>query len=111
MNEQFNERKIEISIFQRKCSGRKYVQFINQYINYYPYIVPLFYLLHHLLETFNLHKPTKNGLKTYTIFLIILTVLQNYSEPLSISELFINIVYYYNYCYEYSYEKVGECGE
>lgn len=30
---------------------------------------------------------------------------------MSISELLINLIYYYNNCYEYSLDKINGCGE
>lgn len=34
-------------------------------------IKPVFFALHKLLQTFNLNNPSKNGLKTYAVFLMV----------------------------------------
>jgi DNA polymerase sigma len=78
MNDEFGGRRIDIGVFQRKCSGRKYVQFINGFLASLPVIRPLFFVLFSVLKKFELHRPTDCGLKTYTIFLMILTSLQAY---------------------------------
>lgn len=65
-------RKIDITIFQKKNNGQKYVSFILDRLAYYPFIKPVFFALQKLLRSFNLNNPSKNGVKTYAIFLMIL---------------------------------------
>lgn len=67
-----HNRKIDITIFQKRNNGQKYVQFIYNKLNERWQIKPVFFTLHRLLRSFNLQNPAKNGLKTYAIFLIIL---------------------------------------
>ena len=94
LESRFNNRKIDITIFQKKNNGQKYVEFILSKLAQYEHIKPVFFCLQRLLFSFNLHNPAKNGLKTYTIFLMILLMAENMRLG-SPAELFINTVYYY----------------
>lgn len=76
-------RKIDITIFQKKNNGQKYVRFIQDRLLYYPLIKPVFYAIQRLLRAFNLNHPSKNGVKTYTIFLMILFCAENFKPMTS----------------------------
>lgn len=92
--------KIDITIFQKKNNGQKYVRYICDRLNQNYLIKPVFFTFHRLLKSFHLGNPTKNGLKTYTIFLMLLISLENLKSNTA-GELFINTIYYYTYCFAY----------
>ena len=50
----------------------KYVKYIMQGLSNYPIIKTVFYTMHRILESFQLHNPAKGGLKTYALYLMIL---------------------------------------
>lgn len=72
MDDDHHCRKIDITIFQKNNVADKYVKYIEQCIYTYPQISPIFCTFHQLLKSFDLHLPSKTGLKTYAIFLMIL---------------------------------------
>lgn len=94
MDSNHNNRKIDITIFQKKNNGQKYVKFILSKLYEHQLIKPVFFSLRELLRSFNLHNPAKNGLKTYTIFIMILILAENMKFS-SVGELFMNTIYYY----------------
>lgn len=75
-------RKIDITIFQKKNNGQKYVRYIQEQLTYYPLVRPVFFALQKLLRSFNLNNPSKNGVKTYAIFLMILICAERF-KPLT----------------------------
>lgn len=94
LNQQKNNRKIDIVAFQKHNNSRKYVNFMLRAIDVYPYIQTFFYLIHKLLKSFQLHTPALNGLKTYSIFLVIYQFVEHYHAS-SIIDLFFSFVNYY----------------
>ena len=89
--QRLHSRKIDITIFQKKNNARKYVQFIQKTLSFNPFIKPIFFTVHKLLENYNIHRPTKLGLKTYTIFLMILLVA--YQKPAdNLGQFFFNFI-------------------
>lgn len=72
LDQRLGYRKIDITIFQKKNNGQKYVRYIHDRLMYNPYIKPVFFAMQKLLRSFNLNNPAKNGIKTYAIFLMIL---------------------------------------
>lgn len=72
LEQRLGHRKIDITIFQKKNNGQKYVRYIRDRMAYNPLIKPVYFGLHKLLRSYGLNNPSKNGLKTYAIFLMIL---------------------------------------
>ena len=62
----------------------------------YPQITPIFFFFHKLLENFDLHRPTKKGIKNYTLFLMILDIVQYNPNVLTLSQLFCSFVNCYH---------------
>jgi hypothetical protein len=100
LDHKLNNRKIDITIFQKKNNGQKYVKYITEQLRYLPLIKPVFFTFQKLLYHFKLENPAKNGLKTYAIFLMILLSASrvHYSNA---AELFINTIYFYAHCFTY----------
>lgn len=91
---------MDITIFQKRNNGLKYVNYIVEGISRYPAIKPVYYTMHRILESFNLHNPAKGGLKTYALYLMILNVVK-YFEASDLGQMLINVIYYYAYCFDY----------
>lgn len=100
LNEKLHFRKIDITIFQKKNNGQKYVRYIQDRMAHNSFIKPVFFALHKLLRCFNLNNPAKNGLKTYAIFLMILISAERF-KSLNAGHLFINTIYFYAHCFVY----------
>ena len=100
LSQRLHNRKIDITIFQQKNNAGKYVQFIQKTLSLNPFIKPIFFTVHKLLENYNIHRPTKLGLKTYTIFLMILLVVEQY-PAYEIGQFFLNFINYYTNYYAY----------
>lgn len=100
MQAKYHSRKIDITIFQKKNNGQKYVRFIRDKLNENTLIKPVFFALHRLLKSFGLSNPAKNGIKTYAIFLMLLISFEALKTE-SIGQFFINTIYYYSYCFPY----------
>ena len=71
LNNQLHNLKLDLTIFQKRNNGQKYVDFIKNAIKKFSVIRPLFFSVHKILQSFGLHNPAKNGLKTYALFLMI----------------------------------------
>lgn len=61
-------------------------------------VKPLFFAFRKICETFNLHDHIFGGLKTYTLFLMIYSMVKNYPNK-TIGELFNGIVLYYGFLF------------
>ena len=103
LNSNSQSRKIDIGIYQKKNSIFKYVHFVSDVLSKNPFILPVFFLLYRLLDSFHLIPSIKSGLKTYGIFLMVYLVTQIH-PPTSIAELFLNVVEYYRT--DFPYDKV-----
>lgn len=106
LDRSFNCRKIDITIFQKKNNGQKYVRYVTQQLAYNQFIRPVFFALHKLLQHFNLENPAKNGVKTYAIFLMILLSASR-THYTNAAELFINTIYFYAHYFTYDEQKDG----
>jgi DNA polymerase sigma len=67
----FGCRKVDIMIFHKKNSAKVYVNYITEALFAYKQIRPLFFTLKRICEEFGLHDPFNGGLKSYSIFLMI----------------------------------------
>jgi DNA polymerase sigma len=74
----FASRKIDISVFHKKNSCKMYSNYINETLMNYPQIKPIFFVIKKISETFNLHNSLINGLKTYSLFLMIYYVIKTH---------------------------------
>ncbi len=97
MNKHYKERRIDISIFHKKNKSQQCSQFINQQLYYHPVIKPIFVMLKHILREYDLHLYEQGGLKTYTLFLMILRIVEMNPEIRSIGNLLYTLCYYYGY--------------
>jgi DNA polymerase sigma len=104
LSDQYHNLKIEVAIFHIKNNGLKYVQYINEAIQFYPQIKPIFFFMRALLQKFKLHDRNKRGLKTYSLFLMIYSLMHIFSNS-TLGELLLNITRYYGFAFEYSYES------
>ena len=67
---------LNIAIFHRNHFNKQYVTYVVDSLANYPEIKPLFYCLFHLLKTFGLEDPLNGGLKNYSLFLLIGSVVK-----------------------------------
>lgn len=100
-----NCRKLDITIFQKKNNGEKYVQFVKEGLTMYPTIRPIFFTFHRILQSFSLHNPARGGVKTYAIYLMVMWMVSQNSVE-NIGQILVNLFYYYTYYYNYD-EKVN----
>jgi DNA polymerase sigma len=68
---------VDIAIFYRNNQNRTYVTYILESLSAYPQIKPLFLVFKKLCETFGLHDHLNGGLKTYTLFLMVFSIVKN----------------------------------
>jgi hypothetical protein len=94
---------VDIAIFYRNNQNRTYVTYILEPLSAYPQIKPLFLAFKKLCETFGLHDHLNGGLKTYTLFLMVFSIVKNLTT-LNMGELFSQIALYYGFYYEYEFE-------
>lgn len=106
LEQKLNYRKIDITIFQKKNNGQKYVRFIAERLYYNPFLKPVFFAVHKLLRSYDLANPAKNGLKTYAIFLMVLLSAER-CKAMSSGELFINTIYFYAHYFLYEEQLDG----
>lgn len=72
------KRKLDIVVFQHNNNGQKYVNFVSKELAINPFIKPVFYVMKRLLKNWKLNNPSKGGIKTYALFLMIRFALQRY---------------------------------
>lgn len=94
---------VDITIFHRNNQNRVYVCYILQNINAFPQVKPLFFLLRKIAETFGIHDQSLGGIKTYTLFLMIFSIVKNLST-LKVSQLLSHVTLYYGFYYEYEFD-------
>jgi DNA polymerase sigma len=102
LNNKYSNLIVDIAIFYRNNQNRAYVTYILESINAYPQIKPLFFIFKKISETFDLHDHIVGGLKTYTLFLMIYSIIKNLSSQ-SLGELFNQISLYYGFYYAYEF--------
>lgn len=64
-------RKLDISVFHKNTTSCKYVCFITEQLQKYPYIRPIFFFLQKLLVHFRMDSMQKGGIQNYLLFLMI----------------------------------------
>lgn len=94
---------MDISIFHRNNLNRRYVTYINESLQQRPEIRPLFFAYKKLLETFHLHDHMSGGIKTYTLFLMINSVVRSLPTN-DVGTLFIHLALYYGFYFEYDFD-------
>ena len=109
LSSKYNRRKIDIAAFQYRNNGEKYVTFIKSQLLLNPFIRPLFFVFRKILKNFKLSNPTKGGIKTYALFLM-LWIAISYFPANSVGQAFINVILYFNYNFQYE-EGKDEKGE
>lgn len=100
LNEKYKNLVVDIAVFYRNNQNRTYVTYVIDSINNYPQIKPIFLILRKICESFGLSDHLTGGLKTYTLFLMVLSIAKTVTSK-NLGELFNQIVLYYGFYYEY----------
>ena len=75
--EAYHYKKLDITVKDGRHYGIKCVELVNEYIGEYEGILrPLVYILKHLLNRANLNDPYKGGLSSYSLILMLVSLLQ-----------------------------------
>ena len=103
------KRRVSLGIVSKKHSARTYSNYVSECVKSNPFIGPIFFTFHKLLENFQLHKPNKRGLKNYAIFLMIMKSFEVYPSD-NLAQSFSNFIYFFAEVYEFQEEVVEEKG-
>lgn len=98
LSKKYDNLIVDIAIFHRNNQNRAYVTYILESLGVYPQIKPLFFTFKKISETFGLHDHLVGGLKTYTLFLMILSIIKNLTTQ-NLGELFNQVALYYGFYY------------
>ena len=104
LTSKLNRRKIDVAVFQYRNNGEKYVTFIKTQLSQNPFIQPLFFVFRKILKNFKLSNPTKGGIKTYALFLMLWIAVSCFPAN-SLGQAFINVVLYFNHQFQYEEGK------
>lgn len=99
----FSSRKIDIMIFHKKNMAVTYVNYIRESLAIYYQIRPLFFFLKRSCEEFGLHDPFNGGMKSYSIFLLINSIIRSL-ELTNLGEILLKISLYFGFYHTYDYE-------
>lgn len=98
LSERMGSLVVDVAVFHRNNQNRAYVTYILETLATHPQVKPLFLVLKKLCETFDLHDHLFGGLKTYTLFLMIRSIVKNLPAQ-SPGELLMQVALYYGFYY------------
>lgn len=93
----------DIAVFHRNHINKQYTVYILESLNTFPEIKPIFFILQKMCINFGLEDPQAGGLKNYALFLMANSVVKSMPTK-SVGELFYQLVLYYGFYFEYSYD-------
>ena len=82
--EAYSEMNIDISVDSPKHNGLKCVNLIKSYLKEYTVLKPITIALKAILQSANLHNPTKGGLSSYGLILMVVSYIQSQKENFSL---------------------------
>ena len=82
--EAYSEINIDISVDSSKHNGLKCVNLIKSYLKEYTVLKPITIALKAILQSANLHNPTKGGLSSYGLILMVVSYIQSQKENFSL---------------------------
>ncbi len=95
-------RKIDITVIDKSHNGLETVQYINQYLKLIPEMQAIYIIIKSLTYQYKLYDPKNGGIRSYAIFLMLLSFLQTHMET-STAQRLLQFLYYFGYIYEYEY--------
>lgn len=92
-------RIIHISVEDRNQTGKAVVKWIDDHIKARSYLRPLFLVMKGLTVHYRLHEHKTGGIRSYTLFILLLSRILEWNNCYDLGKLLLDILYYYGFYY------------
>jgi DNA polymerase sigma len=92
-------RIIHISVEDRNQTGKAAVKWIIDHLSARRYLRPLFLVMKGLTVHYRLHEHKSGGIRSYTLFILLLSRILEWNDYCDLGKLLLDILYYYGFYY------------
>lgn len=102
-------RKFDIKVYNPSNNGRQHSQYVLNFMNMYPKIKPLFYIIKSLINCYKMYDPSKGGVRSFALFLMLAIYMQEQQNlDKNLTFYLLGFLYKYGYNCDYSFQYDGE---